>query len=187
MADRLLSAAPERFDLAAHAMGGFVALEVLRRAPHRVRRLVLIATLAPADTPAQTARREGYLTLVEAGRFEAVVEERLPILLSPARRSDPQLIAAARAMAAQTGPAAFLRQQRAIMSRPDSRHSLAAIASPTLIIAGRQDGIVTLDHQLEMSGAIPSAELKMVDDCGHLAMLEQPKTINGLLIDFLDR
>ena len=68
MAAAILETAPARFSLAGHAMGGFIAFEILRQASERVRRLVLMSTLAPADTPAQTARREGYLRLVEAGR-----------------------------------------------------------------------------------------------------------------------
>jgi pimeloyl-ACP methyl ester carboxylesterase len=186
MAERLLAAAPPRFDLAAHAMGGFVAFEVMRRAPDRVRRLVLMSTLAPADTPVQTARREGYLRLVEAGRFDEVVEERIPILVHPDRRSDQALIGAARAMAADTGAEAFLRQQRAIMGRADSRPSLSAIACPTLLVMGRQDGIVTEAHQDEMAAAIPGARLEIIEACGHLATLERPEAVNALLRGFLD-
>ena len=186
MAERLLvREASSCFDLVAHAMGGFVAFEVMRQAPARVRRLVLPATLAPADTPVQTQRREGYLRLVEAGRFDDVVEERLPILVSPDRRHDVALIAAVRAMAAGTGAERFLRQQRAIMTRADAQPGLAAIACPTLLIMGRQDGIVTRAHQEEMLAAIPRARLEIVDDCGHLASLERPEAINALLEAFL--
>jgi len=84
MAARLLETAPPLFTLIAHAMGGFVAFEVMRRAPERVARLALLATLATADGPAQTARREGYIRLVEQGRFEQVAEERIPMLVAPA-------------------------------------------------------------------------------------------------------
>src|SRR3546814_8306024 len=56
-AQRLLDDAPPKFVLIAHAMGGFVAFEVMRRAPERVARLALISTLASTDSPAQTARR----------------------------------------------------------------------------------------------------------------------------------
>ncbi|MDR3513018.1 MAG: alpha/beta fold hydrolase [Caulobacteraceae bacterium] len=185
MAERLITAAPARFDLVAHAMGGFVAFEVMRRAPQRVRRLVLLATLAPADSPAQTARREGYLRLVEAGRFAEVVEERLPILLHPDRRANEALIGTVRAMAAETGAEAFLRQQRAIMSRPDARPGLSAIARPTLLVMGRQDGIVTQAHQDEILAAIPGARLEVVEDCGHLSTLERPQAVNALLAGFL--
>ena len=186
MAERLLADAPPRFDLVAHAMGGFVAFAVMRTAPDRVRRLALLSTLAPADTPVQTVRREGYLRLVEAGRFDEVVEERLPILLHPARREDPTFTTLARHMAAETGPETFLRQQRAIMTRPDSRPGLPAIVCPTLVIAGRQDGIVTQAHQDEIASGIPDARLEWLEHCGHLITVEQPAAVNALLRAFLD-
>ena len=185
MAARLLAEMPERFDLVAHAMGGFVAFEVLRRAPQRVRSLAMLSTLAPADQPAQTERRQGYLRLVEAGRFDAVVEERVPILLHPARREDEGLLAVVRRMAQDTGAERFLGQQRAIMARADSRPSLPAIACPTLLIWGRQDGIATEAHQTEMLAAIPDCRLTVIEDCGHLVTLEKPATVNALLADWL--
>jgi pimeloyl-ACP methyl ester carboxylesterase len=181
----ILEAAPDRISVVGHGMGGFIAFEILRQAPARIDRLVLMSTLASADGPAQTARREGYLRLVEAGRFEEVVEERLPMLLSPLWRTDAALIAAARTMAAETGPDAFLRQQRAIMSRPDSRPSLGAISSPTLILFGRQDGIGALANQEEMQAAIRGARLEILEDCGHLMTLEQPARVNALLAEWL--
>ena len=185
MAAAILEQAPRRFSVVGHGMGGFIAFEILRQAPARVGRLVLMSTLASADGPEQTARREGYLRLVEAGRFEEVAEERLPFLLSPKRRSDEALVAAARAMATETGPDAFLRQQRAIMSRPDSRPFLGAIECPTLILYGRQDGIVTEAHQAEMQAGIPGAPLEIIEDCGHLMSLEQPARVSALLAEWL--
>ncbi len=186
MARRLLDAAPERFDLVAHAMGGFVAFELMRTAPGRVRRLALLGTLAPADTPEQNARREGYLRLVREGRFAAVVEERIPILVHPDRRGDDTIIGPVRRMAAQTGPERFLAQQRAIMTRLDSRPGLGAIACPVLLIRGREDAIASDAHQQEMLAALPAARLATVDACGHLATLERPEAVNALLRAFLD-
>ena len=80
----------------------------------------------------------------------------------------------------------FLRQQRAIMARADSRPSLAAIACPTLIVWGRQDGITTKAHQQEMAAAIPGARLEVVEDCGHLATLEKPHTVSRILGGWLE-
>ena len=185
MAARLLAEMPERFHLIAHAMGGFVAFEVLRRAPQRVRSLALLSTLAPADQPAQTERRQGYIRLVEEGRFDAVVEERVPILLHPARREDEGLLSVVRRMARDTGAERFLGQQRAIMGRADSRASLSAIPCPTLLIWGRQDGIATEAHQTEMLAAIPDCRLMVIEDCGHRVTLEKPATVNAVLADWL--
>jgi pimeloyl-ACP methyl ester carboxylesterase len=185
MAARLLAEAPERFHLVAHAMGGFTAFEVMRQAPERVVSLALIATLAPNDGPAQTERRQGYIRLVEDGRFEEVVEERIPILVHPARREDASLLSVVRRMASDTGAARFLGQQRAIMSRPDSRPSLGAIAVPTLLIRGDQDGITTQAHQDEILAGIAGSRLEAVADCGHLPTLEKPVTTNRILAAWL--
>lgn len=185
MARRLLVAAPDRFHLIAHAMGGFTAFEVMRQQPERVRSLVLIATLAPNDGPAQTERRKGYIRLVESGRFDQVVEERVPILLPPDRRGEGPLLALVRRMAAETGAEGFLAQQRAIMSRIDSRPSLGAIKAPTLVIRGAGDGITTQAQQDEILAGIAHARFAELADCGHLPTLEAPEAINRLLLDWL--
>lgn len=186
MATRLLDAAPARFALVAHAMGGFVAFEVLRRAPERVASLALIATLASADGPAQTARRQGYIDLVEAGRFDQVIEERIPMLFPTDRRDDPALLALARRMAADTGADMFLRQQRAIMSRIDSRPGLAAVSVPTLLIRGDADGITTPEQQAEMR-AIPGSRLVTLPGIGHLPTIEAAEAVTGLLSAWINR
>ncbi|BBB11424.1 alpha/beta fold hydrolase [Sphingopyxis sp. FD7] len=184
-AQRLLDTAPPRFILVAHAMGGFVAFEVMRRAPERVAKLALISTLASADGPAQTARRQGYIDLVQSGRFDQVVEERIPMLFPEAKRGDERLLAIAREMAADTGADTFLAQQRAIMARIDSRPRLHEIAVPTLLIRGEQDGITSRAHHEEMLEAIPGARLEVIAGTGHLPTIEAPEVVVPLLTDFI--
>lgn len=186
-AQRLLDNAPPKFILIAHAMGGFVAFEVLRRAPERVAKLVLISTLASADGPAQTARRQGYIDLVESGQFDQVVEERIPILFPEEKRGDARLLGIARRMAADTGAETFLAQQRAIMARIDSRPRLGEIAVPTLLIWGEKDGITSRAHHDEIAEAIPGARLKVVPGAGHLPTVEAPEAVVPLLADFIDQ
>jgi pimeloyl-ACP methyl ester carboxylesterase len=181
MAQSVLESAAEKFSLIAHGMGGFVAFEILRRAPWRVAGLALLGSLAPDDTPAQTARREGYLKLVESGKFDQVVEERISLLFHPKRQQDPRLLGIARGMAKETGAQAFLRQQRAIMTRPDSRPMLASIPCPVLLLYGDSDGVSTRAHQDEMLAAIPNAQLEIVEACGHMMSLEEPARVTAVL------
>ena len=185
LAQATFDAAPPRFALVAHGMAGFVAFEMLRLQPERIEKLVLMSVLAPADTPKQTARREGYLRLVAEGRYDDVIEERIPMLVHPDRVNDAPLIADLRTMARDIGPEDFLHQQRAIMSRPDSRPGLAAISCPVLLIYGRADAITTLEHQQEMLGAIPDVRLEVVEDSGHMLPLERPESVNTLLRGFV--
>lgn len=184
LASDVLARMPEQFMLCAHGMGGFVAFEILRRAPERVTKLALLSTLAPADTPKQTARREGYLRLVEQGKFDGIIEERIPALLHPSSRNDSQLTGILRQMARETGPAGFLNQQRAIMAREDSTPSLGAIACETLILFGRADGITTFEHQSQLKENIARSRLEVVEDAGHMMMLERPKAVTTLLSEF---
>lgn len=185
-AQRLLDNAPPKFVLIGHAMGGFVAFEVMRRAPERVAKLALLSTLASADGPAQTARRQGYIDLVESGRFDQVVEERIPILFPEEKRGDERLLGIARRMAADTGAETFLAQQRAIMARIDSRPRLGDIAVPTLLIWGEKDGITTRAQHQEILEAIPGARLEVVAGSGHLPTVEAPEVVLPLLTDFVD-
>lgn len=185
-AQRLLDNAPPKFVLIAHAMGGFVAFEVMRRAAERVAKLALISTLASADGPAQIARRQGYIDLVESGNFDQVVEERIPILFPEEKRGDARLLGIARRMAADTGADTFLAQQRAIMARIDSRPRLGEIAVPTLLIWGEKDGITSRAHHEEIAEAVPGARLEVVPGTGHLPTVEAPETVVPLLADFMD-
>ena len=185
-AQRLLDNAPLKFVLIAHAMGGFVAFEVMRRAPERVAKLALISTLASADGPAQTARRQGYIDLVTNGRFDQVVEERIPILFPEEKRDDERLLGIARRMAADTGADIFLAQQRAIMARIDSRPRLGEIAVPTLLIWGEKDGITSRAHHDEILEAIAGARLEAIPGAGHLPTVEAPEVVVPLLTEFMD-
>lgn len=186
LATNLLDEAPARFDLVAHAMGGFVAMEVMRVAPGRVRRLVLVSTLASNDGPAQTARRQGYIDLVESGAFAGVIEERIPMLFPPDRRDDAELLSLARRMAADTGAQTFLTQQRAIMGRIDSRPDLSRITAPTLLIRGSEDGIVSADHHEEIAAAIGGAQSVTLAHIGHLPMVEAADDFARIVTEFLD-
>jgi len=185
MARRALAAAPPSFALAGLSMGGYVAQEVMRQAPERVLKLALLDTSARADTPEQTARRRGLIELSEKGEFKGVTPRLLPILVHPARTEDAPLTGIILGMAERTGKDGFLRQQRAIMARPDGREDLRRIHCPTLVLCGRQDALTPLTLHEEIVSLVPGATLTVVDDCGHLSTLEKPKSVNAALRHWL--
>jgi pimeloyl-ACP methyl ester carboxylesterase len=185
MAARVLAAAPSRFALAGLSLGGYVAFEILRRAPERVARLALISTSARADAAAQAEARDRGVRAARIGAFKGVTERFLPTILHPTHAADPVLGPIVLEMTERVGRAAFERQQHAARDRPDSRVLLGDIACPTLVIAGRQDRITPPELQEEIAGGIPSAKLEFLDVCGHLAPLEQPDAVNGLFMEWL--
>jgi pimeloyl-ACP methyl ester carboxylesterase len=106
-------------------------------------------------------------------------------MVHPLHREDPQLREINRLMGEDVGPEAFIRQQTAIIARPDSRPSLAAIACPTLVLVGEQDEITPLDRAVEMAHGIRGAQLVTVPECGHLSSLERPREVTHALLDWL--
>ena len=181
LAQRLLAGAPERFALAGLSMGGYVAFEVMRQAPERVTRLALLDTSARPDTAEARARRQGQIAAAQAGRFEEVQAELWPRLVHPDRVGDRALERIARAMMRESGVETFVRQQRAIIERPDSRALLSSIEVPTLVLVGEGDVLTPAELAREMAAAIPRASLVVVPDCGHLSTLERPETATDAL------
>lgn len=187
LAAQVLAAAPERFALAGLSMGGYVALEIMRRAPGRVTRLALLDTSARPDSPARRRRREDLLRLAARGRFQGVTPRLLPYYLHPDRLDDAAITGAVMEMSQSLGRDVFLRQTRAIMARGDYREGLSAIACPTLVLCGREDQATPVEHALEMAQAIPSADLVVLGRCGHLAPLERPRMVSEQLRMWLKR
>ena len=78
MAEAALGLAPGRFALGGFSMGGYVAFEILRRAPQRVERLALIDTQAASDSAESTARRRAFVDQSRIGRFHGVTPTLMP-------------------------------------------------------------------------------------------------------------
>jgi pimeloyl-ACP methyl ester carboxylesterase len=181
MARAVLDMMPERFALAGLSMGGYVALEVMRQAPRRVGLLALLDTTARRDSPERTEDRKAFMAQARTGTFKGVSRRALEMYVHPDRVADAGLAQAVLAMTARVGRDAFLRQQAAIMGRPDSLPGLSEIACPTLVLCGRQDGPTPVPCHEEMAAAIPGAKLRVIEDCGHLSPMERPEEVAAAL------
>ena len=173
-----------RLCVAAHSMGGYVALELMRQAPGRVERLALLNTNARADSAEATDNRKRLMGLAERD-FPAVISTLMPRLLHEEHRGNTAIVGTLTGMALATGRDAFLRQQRAIIRRIDSRPHLGAIRCPTLVVAAREDAIMPVEMLEELARGIPGSRFEIIERCGHTSMLERPTHVSKLLIDWL--
>jgi len=185
IARRILAAAPPRFALAGLSMGGYISFEIMRQAPQRVAKLALLDTGARADTPEQSKRRSVVIELANSGRYAEVPDLAFPLYLHRKRHGDEALKRLVRTMAEETGPQAFLRQQQAIIRRPDSRPGLAAIGCPTMVLVGEGDEATPPELAKEIAAGISGSRLVMIPDSSHLSTLEQPQAVTEALVEWM--
>jgi pimeloyl-ACP methyl ester carboxylesterase len=185
IAASILAEAPPRFALAGLSMGGYIAFAMMRQAPERIAKLALLDTSARPDTPEGKAGREKFIAMAQAGKLDDVVAALTPRFLHRSRAGDEGLKRIVRDMAAETGVDAFVREQRAIMSRQDSGPLLSQIGCPTLVLVGDGDELTPPNLAQEIAADILGSTLVVVPGCGHLSTLEQPEVVNAALADWL--
>lgn len=187
LAEAVLAMAPAgHFALAGLSMGGYVALEVWRRAPERVLRLALVDTTARPDAPEQSARRKRLMAQAEAEGIAPIVPQQIPGYLAPDHVDDERLTGIVAEMAQDVGVEGFLAQQQAILTRPDSRPDLPNIACPTLVIVGADDQLTPPALAAEIAGGIAGATLVVIPDAGHLSPLENPEAVTAAMREWLE-
>lgn len=185
MSEALMAGLPEKFALMGHGLGGDVALDIIRRIPDRVTRVVLLATDPLSEPPAQAAERETRMVMARAGRLvEAMVQEipRAAVADSPWR---DEIMALVTDMALGLGEGVFLRQSRAMQRRPDQQKTMRKVRLPALVLAGRQDTLVPLRRQEFTATLMPYGQFQIIEDSGHLAPLEQPEAVSAAVEAFL--
>jgi pimeloyl-ACP methyl ester carboxylesterase len=88
-------------------------------------------------------------------------------------------------MAGRVGAEVYVRRQRAIGSRQDSRELLRDAAQPVRSICGREDGMSTVGEPVEIAELAPHGRFSLIEECGHMTILERPHATTALLRDWL--
>ena len=187
MAQALLQEQPGDLILCGASMGGILAMEVVRQAPGRVKALALLGTNARPETPAMAQLREVAIAFFNNGRAREVLMLNLPMAFHPSRAADTALTQTYLDFVLAAGAVQLVRQNRAIMSRPDARLHLPQVTCPTLVMCGDADQLTPPECSREIAALIPHAALAMVARCGHMLTMERPLEVNAVLLPWLRR
>lgn len=179
-AEQLLASTSGAFILVGTAYGGCLAMEVLARAPDRVRGLWLMNCQPGAhpdpDAVRATSRR------IRTGEHEQVIEEfaeqAIPVHDGTSRAAFIQ-------MARDAGADFFARQSDATLTRADHWSTLASSQVPALLIWGAADRFVPVDVGRRIAGLMPHARFEAIERCGHFPTLERPSLCTAIAREWL--
>jgi pimeloyl-ACP methyl ester carboxylesterase len=167
------------------SIGGYVLLELWRRAPGRMSGLAFVCSKPQPDTEASLVRRAANIAEVRAAGTDALFNGMTQSLVgATARERRPEIVAELRARMTLT-PEAAIAVQAGLAMRPDSVPTVATIAAPVLAIAGGEDSGVTAAEMEAFSAAPGGCEFHLLPDAGHLAAYEQPQKVAALLAEWL--
>jgi pimeloyl-ACP methyl ester carboxylesterase len=192
----------EQAALVGASMGGACALDAALAAPERITRLALLgsgltghtwpdhmladfarlsAEAVPDGRLARYAVREAD---VDPADVRAMAEANIRYLVAGPERDvsvlPADMVALVREMCEQVYRHDWTAPQWTERI-PDTRHRLAEILTPALVVIGTADarGLVELSSQL--ADSLPNAELVELADTGHLPSMERPDEVNALL------
>lgn len=167
------------------SIGGYIMLEIWRRAPERMTGLVFICSKPQPDAPANLLRRAETIERARTGGVTALFDGMAQTLLSEtARLERPEIVTEIRSHMTLT-PEAEVAVQAGLATRPDSVPTVSTIRVPILAIAGAEDTSVTPADMEAFRAAPGGCDLQVLPGAGHFAACEQPRKVAAIMAPWL--
>jgi pimeloyl-ACP methyl ester carboxylesterase len=167
-AEALLESTDDELAVIGASMGGYVALAMARKAPERVRGLLLVGSRVGADTPERRAVRDEQIRTLEEEGIEAWAPS--APAPPPSERTVDELI----------------RSVQALRDRADSTELARSFRGPLWIAVGDADPFLPVEEAREIVEAAPNGRLEIFEDTGHFPSRDRPERFNELLTEFLE-
>lgn len=170
------------------SLGGYVVMELMRRAPQRLAGAILADTRASADSAQARTNRERIARLALQRGTEVLLDSMLlPLMGKTTKETKPQIVKRVAAIFREASPAAIAWTQRAMAARSDSSLEIRRFLAPVLVIMGAEDEISPLAEARAMAKSAPRGEISIIEGAGHLSPLEQPSACALLIENWLSR
>lgn len=185
MADHVLSSVEGHFAVVGHSMGGRVALEIARQAPHRLTGLAMLNSGVHPTRPAEFASRGTLVDLAREKGMAALCDRWLPPMVGNRARGDATIYGPLRQMVIAQTATSFAAQTRALLSRPDGTDTLRGLRIPILLLSAQHDGWAPPEQHRAMQRLNPMAEHETLIDTGHFSPAESGESTAAVLRPWL--
>lgn len=167
------------------SIGGYVMLELWRRAPTRMRGLAIVCSKPQPDVEANFAKRVETIAKVRSEGTADVFDGNAQTLIgASARARRPEIIRELRVRMTLTAEA-VVATQAGLATRPDSVPVIPGIDAPILAICGREDPGITEQEMRAFEAAEGGCEFHLLPDAGHFAAYEQPDKLAAIMAPWL--
>ncbi|CAN7359148.1 alpha/beta fold hydrolase [Caballeronia sp. LjRoot29] len=174
----------EKFDLAGFSLGGLIAQRLALTHAARLRKLVLLATVA-GRTPEERERVAARLAALQSGdrgsHYDASVSR---WLTEGFQQRHPELVARMRQRNAENDPDCYAAAYR-VLAQTDFGGLIDQIGVPTLIATGEEDQGSNPRMAHFMHERIPGSQLEILPGLRHSILIEAPDLVAALMRRFL--
>jgi 3-oxoadipate enol-lactonase len=170
----------DKFILAGHSMGGYVSLAFAHAYPQRLLGLGLVATMAANDSP---EKRQARFKTIESVKNHgtSLLSKDMPLRLTVGE----ELRGTLSEMINQGNPKGIINALKGMADRPDYTEILPSIITPTVIIAGSKDVIVSKERIEMMARLLQKNWVVEIPEAGHVPMMEAPEIVAKALLDLV--
>jgi pimeloyl-ACP methyl ester carboxylesterase len=176
----------EKCSVMGHSMGGYISLAFAEKFPEKMVALGLLHSTAYADSTERIQKRKQAIDFIKREGAAAFLRISLPGLFAPAfREQGKAAIDALLTSMKQVSGTTFIQYYRAMMQRPDRSNLLKAAPYPVMFIIGQEDEIVQPADTLQLADITANAYIHVLDNVGHMSMLEAPEAFTHLLVEFM--
>ena len=186
-ANEILCDAPPKFALLGLSMGGIIAMEVLRQAKGRVERIALLDTNPLAEKDEVKQRRIPQMEAARNGKLREVLRDEMKPNYLADGPNKQDILVLCMDMAVDLGADVFLEQSKALRDRRDQSGTLKTTDIPALVLCGREDALCPVERHELMHELMPNSTLEIIDDAGHMPVLEQAEITNSKIKTWLER
>jgi len=168
------------------SMGGYIALNVLKRFPDRFSALILCDTQCIADTAEVKAKRYKIIDEIAVDGVTNFNEGFIKsVFHKDSLSSKKDLVEKLRSVVFSNSQHIVTMGLTALAERSETCSALNEISIPTLIICGNEDKVTPLAQSEFLNATIKGSVLHVIDNAGHVSNLEQPDEFNKHLLAFL--
>lgn len=173
--------------LIGHSMGGYISLAFAEKYGDRLAALGLFHSTAFADGEEKKALRRKSIEFIRRHGSETFIRQSIPNLFAEtSKERHPEWVEEVIDRYCAFNPDSLIQYYKAMIQRPDRTAILQKIARPVLFVIGEHDNTLPMSDSLRQIHMPELSSIHILDQTGHMGMLEEAGRSNAILDEFLN-